>query len=688
MDAQQLFGLTLILALVGAVIGLWPGRLGRAAYALAGLASMVLIWAVVLVLAGGGTVSLVSVNWLPQAGFRLAADSLSALFLLAAALIFLAASLYSLSGEERRSPASLFNLFLLSIAGLLVAANILVFLLFWEVMTVISYLLVNTRHERPGVARAGLIMLVMSQLGSVLMLVAFFLLYAFGGSFDFGVLHVAAANMPLAVRNLIFLLALLGFGVKAGLVPFQVWLPLAHPAAPPNISALLSGVVINLGFYGAARIILGVLDGGPVWWGVLVIALGVLSAIFGILYAVIDDDLKRVLAFSSIENMGLVFMGFGLAMVFSAYGLQAFAALGLLVALFHALNHACYKGLLFLGSGAVERATGEHKLDALGGLLKRMPLTGIFFLVGALSIAAIPPSNGFVTEWMLLQTALQSFRLPGAAGIKIVIAVAGAVLALTAGLAVTCFVRVFGIAFLGLPRTKEAGQAAESPGAILGGMGFLALVCVGLGLLATAVIPWIDRVSQGIYGVSLLNQVVPPVAVRPGDFADLIRLGGTLAPAPPGVNGWVMQPASGFSSMSTLYIAVFVLLLLLVPVGITLLAGQRRIVTSRKVWDGGRPEFLPDMQYTALAYSNPIRMLFGRIYQLYGKLEAKEGFPSALIYQSGVAHLVEDYLYRPLTAAGRSLAEKIALLQSGNINLYITYIFILLIAALVAGHYF
>ena len=668
----------------GLLAGLWPGRLEKVAYALAGLASLLLIWGVVIVLYGAGTVSLVIRDWLPLAHFHLTVDNLSAFFLLAAAPVFLAASVYSLAGDGRRSPASLFNLFLLAVAGVLVAANILVFLLFWEVMTVVSYILVNTRHERPGVARAGLIMLVMSQLGSALMLVGFFLLYAFGGSLDFATLHLVAAQMPLGVRDLVFLLVLAGFGVKAGMVPFQGWLPLAHPVAPANISALLSGVVINLGFYGAARVILGILGGGPVWWGVVVTGLGVLSAIFGMLYAVIDEDLKRVLAFSSIENMGLVFMGLGLSMVFSAYGLKTFAALALLVALFHALNHASYKGLLFLGAGAVERATGEHLLDALGGLLKRMPLTGLFFLVGSLSIAAIPPSNGFVSEWLLFQTALQSFRLPGTVGIKILIAVAAAALALTAGLALTCFVRVFGIAFLGLPRTREARQASESPRAMLWGMGILALVCVALGLLATAVIPLLDRVNQLIYGVSLLNQVVPPVSLRPGDFADLIRLGGGLLGAPSGVNGWVIQPAAGFSSMSTLYIAVFVLLLLLVPVGISLLAGRRRTVPG-KVWDGGRPEFLPNMQYTAVAYSNPIRMLFGRFFQLYSELESKKGF---LVYQSGVTSLVEDYFYRPLTGATRRLAEQIALLQSGSINLYVGYIFILFIVVLVASHYF
>ncbi len=686
---QELFSVALVLALLGAVAGLWPGRLERVAYALAGLASLALIWGVVTVLCGGGTVSLVSADWLPLARFHLEVDSLSAFFLLAAATVFLAASVYSLAGDGRRSPASLFNLFLLAVAGVLVAANILVFMLFWEVMTVVSYILVNTRHDRPGVARAGLIMLVMSQLGSALMLVAFLLLYAFGGSFDFATLHLVAAQAgsPLAsaaVRDLVFLLVLVGFGVKAGMVPFHVWLPLAHPVAPANISALLSGVVINLGFYGAARVILGILGGGPVWWGVVVTGLGVLSAIFGMLYAVIDEDLKRVLAFSSIENMGLVFMGLGLSMVFSAYGLKAFAALALLVALFHALNHASYKGLLFLGAGAVERATGEHLLDAMGGLLKRMPLTGLFFLIGSLSIAAIPPSNGFVSEWLLFQTALQSFRLPGTVGIKILIAVAAAALALTAGLALTCFVRVFGIAFLGLPRTREARQASESPRAMLWGMGILAMFCVALGLLATAVIPLLDRVNQLIYGVSLLNQVVPPVSLRPGDFADLIRLGGGLLGAPSGINGWVIQPAAGFSSMSTLYIAVFVLLLLLVPVGITLLAGRRRTVPG-KVWDGGRPEFLPNMQYTAVAYSNPIRMLFGRFFQLYGELEPKKGL---LVYQSGVASLVEDYFYRPLTGATRRLAEKIAMLQSGSINLYVCYIFILLVVVLVASHYF
>jgi len=688
---QELFALACLLGLAGFITGLWPGRVERAAYVPAALASLALGWGAGRVLYAGGTEQLVNVPWLPVASFHLALDSLSAFFLLAAAPVFLAAAVYALSKEERRSPASLFNVFLLSVAGVLAAANLLVLMLFWELMTVLSYLLVNTRHDRPGVSQAGLVMLVMSQLGSAMMLVAFFLLYAFGGSFDFVTLHVAAAHMPPAVRDLVFLLALAGFGVKAGMVPFQVWLPLAHPVAPANISALLSGVLINLGFYGVVRVVLGIMGGGPSWWGLLVIGLGTCSAIFGMLYAVIDEDLKRVLAFSSIENMGLILLGLGLSMVFAAHGLPAFAALALLVACYHALNHATYKGLLFLGAGAVDRATGEHRLDALGGLLKRMPATGFLFLLGALSISAVPPTNGFVTEWLLFQTALQSFRLPGLVGIKIFVALAAAVLALTAGLAVTCFVRAFGVAFLGLPRTAAARRAAEAPRPVLAAMGILAFLSLGLGLAATAVIPLVDRVDRLLYGVSVLNQVVPPVWSRPGDFATLISLGGGLLSFPRVANSWVIQPADGFSSMSTVYIAVFVALLLLVPLGLTRLKRSARGRTPNvpgKVWDGGRPEFLPNWQYTAVAYSNPIRMLFGRFYRPYGELEPKEGRPSVLVYRSGVASVLEDYLYRPLTTATRRLAENIAVLQSGSVNLYLGYIFAVLVVLLVASHYF
>src|SRR5438046_2351422 len=298
----------------------------------------------------------------------------------------------------------------------------------------------------------------MTHVGLALILVAFGLLSPAGGGAGFAELRAVGATLSPALRGLVFVLAVLGFGSKAGLIPLHVWLPRAHPAAPSHVSALMSGAMIKMGIYGLLRVSLDLLGGGPAWWGGLVLALGAVSALLGVLYALMEHDLKRLLAYHSIENIGIIFIGVGAGMMFLSYGLPALAVLGFVGGLYHTINHACFKGLLFLGAGSVLHATHTRNMEEMGGLIKRMPRTALFFLVGAAAISALPPLNGFVSEWVVFQALLGGSAIPQPE-IAVLMPIAVAMLALASGLAAACFVKAFGITFLGIARSHEAPEA-------------------------------------------------------------------------------------------------------------------------------------------------------------------------------------------------------------------------------------
>jgi formate hydrogenlyase subunit 3/multisubunit Na+/H+ antiporter MnhD subunit len=364
------------------------------------------------------------------------------------------------------------------------------FLVAWEFMSIASYLLVNYEFERFESSRAGYVMLAMSEGGTI----AFIIIAGATGELSFSALRTSAPAANDALRWAIFLLSFFGFAVKAGLVPLNSWLPLAHPVAPTNVSALLSAVIVNLGIYGIVRTALDLAPPAGAAPGLIVLVIGSPSALAGILYATIQNEMKRLLAHSTIENMGIVAAGVGAAMVFVATDHQVVAAVALVAALYHLANHSVYKALLFIGTGAVESGTGTRDLDRLGGIIRGMPWTSAFFLIGVLSIAALPPFNGFISEWLTLQTMLRSAILSSTV-IKIIFAICGALLALTAGLAVTCFVKVFASGFLGMSRSVAAAEAREAPAAARTSLAMLAALCVFLGILPTYVIPQIDRAA-------------------------------------------------------------------------------------------------------------------------------------------------------------------------------------------------
>ena len=383
-----------------------------------------------------------------------------------------------------------FNLLLMSLALVFTASNAFFFLVAWEVMALTAFCLIIFEHEKEKTRNSGVLFLIMSHAGTGLLLIAFLTLTSASGSLDFASFHLLASRMTPLEQGAVFLLFLFGFGVKAGVVPLHIWLPEAHPVAPSNVSALMSGIVIKSGIYGMARVFFDFYGAPPLWMGTVVLGLGVVSALVGVLYALMEHDLKRLLAWHSIENIGIILIGFGAALMFRALGQANLAALALIAALYHTFNHAMFKGLLFLGAGSVVQATHTRNMEKMGGLIRRMPVTALCFLVGAVAISGLPPLNGFVSEWLTYQALLAGFGTTQSLT-RLMFPIAGSLLALTAALAAACFVKAFAIPFLALPRSPEAADAREVSFAMRAAMAVLGggmrragpgrhLVCAGL----------------------------------------------------------------------------------------------------------------------------------------------------------------------------------------------------------------
>jgi hydrogenase-4 component B len=671
-----------------------------------------------LVLSGASMPLLQLETNLPLGALSLHLDPLSAFFLAVIGLMALPLAVYSIGylqapllpamngtaapslshqvagksdpGRRLLAFSSLFNLLLCALVVIVAANDLVVFLMGWEAMAFLSYILVNVDYERSSVIRSSYLMLAISELGTVGILIAFLLLAQRTGNFSYEAVRASAPTLTPVLRGSIFLLALFGFGAKIGVLPLQLWMPDAYHAAPDYISALLSAILINLGIYGLVRVLLDFLGSSgslPAWWGLFALSLGAVTALIGILYSVVQKDVKRVLAYSSIENMGLILASIGASLIFRSFHLNVLAALAAIVALYQMLNHAVYKGLLFLGTGSLYRATGSTDMAKLGGLVRLLPWTAIFFLIAALSIAAIPPFNGYISEWMLLETLLQSFALPDTLT-KVIIALDGGLLALTAGIAVTAFVRLYAVSFLGLPHSQEAASAQESSPWMRVAMGYLASFCVLLGVLPTFVLPIVDRATTPLLGLSVLNQVVPPVfSGHPGEYAPLVTLGGTLFQGLP-VNGLIVIAAPHFTTIDA---PTYLFLAELLLIGLTVLAvhlirplGARRV---GPVWACGIPRFLPAMTYTEVAYSNPIRIIFQRLYRSRASLEAEAAAAQhrsgRITYDQYIPPPFERGLYQPILKCARAVTRHARLIQSGNINQYIAYIFLIVLVILI-----
>ena len=440
----------------------------------------------------------VGVPWL---GAHLRIDALSAFFLVVVDLGAMSASLFALGyGQHETAPERVLPFYPAFLAGMtlvVLADDAFTYLLSWEFMSLTSWALVMSHHRVPDNVRAGYVYLVMASFGTLALLLAFGLLAGPDGHYTFA--QMRAAHPSAALGALALILALIGAGSKAGLVPLHVWLPLAHPAAPSHVSALMSGVMTKVAVYGFVRIVFDLAGEPAWWWSIVVLAFAGVTTVMGVLYALMQHDLKRLLAYHTVENIGIIFIGLGLALAFKTHGMVFAAALAFTAALFHVFNHSLFKSLLFFGAGAVLTATGERDMEHLGGLIHRMPQTAFVFLIGCVAISALPPLNGFVSEWLTFQAILLSPQLP-AWGLKLLVPAVGALLALSAALAAACFVKAYGVTFLGRPRTSAAEGAKETDSYSLAAMYFLAALCLLAGILPGLFIDALAPVSSALIG--------------------------------------------------------------------------------------------------------------------------------------------------------------------------------------------
>jgi len=596
------------------------------------------------------------------------ADALSALFVGAISLLGASVALYSIGYAaellKRRSMGLfvvLYNIFLLSMVGVVLADHALLFLFVWECMSLTTYFLIIYEHEEHAARRAAFLYIVMTHIGTAFLLVMFLLLYSVSGSFTFDAFRGAGARLPSAVQSLAFLCATIGFGIKAGIIPFHIWLPEAHPAAPSNVSALMSGVMIKTGIYGMVRVFFDFL--GPVipgWWGVLILIIAVISSVLGVLYALMEHDLKRLLAFHSIENIGIILMGVGAALLFASWGNRPLAVIALIAGLYHVLNHAIFKGLLFLGAGSVLHATHSRNIEDLGGLIKKMPWTAFFFLVGAVAISGLPPLNGFISEWLTFQALLLGFHISDLT-VKIVIPLTVALLALTGALAAACFVKAFGITFLGLPRSGHAAQAQESSFTMVAAMGFLAVICLFLGIAPGLVVSILNPLASALLGEPASGQIV--------------MNGGTL-----------LIPQNTSSSISPMALTGLIVSIATIPLlGGYLFAGTLRKRTAM-TWACGLEKIDARMQYTATGFSKPLRMIFSEIFRATHEVDISEEpspyFRPTITYELKTESVFLKYLYEPVFTFIVGGARMMRRIQTGRIQTYLAYIFVTLILLL------
>jgi formate hydrogenlyase subunit 3/multisubunit Na+/H+ antiporter MnhD subunit len=633
---------------------IWPGaggrRLSLAAAGLGCLAALVL----------AGTVLFTERPWhldlpnlLPQlGGVSLSLDSLGAFFLAIVGFTGAPAALYGveylrpLDGRRRgRAINAGLNLFLAGMCLVPAADNVITFLFSWELMAVSSYVLVICGAREDEAPAAGLWYAVMTHAGFIA-LVAAFLTLAHGGALDFPAMRAHAAELSSGARLAVFLLGLLAFGSKAGLVPLHVWLPRAHPAAPSHVSALLSAAMVKLGVYGSIRLFFDLLPIGPPWWGGALLTAGVVTALTGVLYSVADPHLKRVLAYSTIENVGLIFVGLGFALLMRGYGYTDLAAMGLIVCLLHTLNHAAFKTLLFLGAGAVIHRTHQSSLEAYGGLVTRMPQTAVLCFIGALSLAALPPLNGFPSEWLTFQLLVAGARHT-APELAILLPLALAAVAFVAGLAAVSAVRLFGIAFLALPRTPEADAATEVGPLMRGAMAVPALACIALGLMPAAVVPRLAALVQELH--------LPLASLTAGSALSVPLAGSRL---------WSIPLALGLVGLS---IAAAVLM-----------RAHRRAPRSHLdvAWNCGRAVQSARTEYTAAAFAEPLKRVFTGFYRPTQEITvsvhpASPYFVRSIAYRGQLAPWMEQTTYGPVIRLAHWASLRMRRLQMGSIHVYL-----------------
>ncbi|HOX03587.1 MAG TPA: hydrogenase 4 subunit B [Candidatus Paceibacterota bacterium] len=620
--------------------------------------------------ATAGSIQLVP-SLIPFVRFSIRADPLGCFFGMTISLLAVAIGIYSIGYARgyygRKSVgalAALFNLLLLSTTLVFLADHAWFFLMAWEIMALSAYCLVSFDHEHEESRGAGVLFFVMSHAGTAGLILGFLILHQASGTWGFDGFASLGGRLPASLRNVCFLLFLFGFGVKAGMVPLHIWLPAAHPVAPSNVSALMSGVLIKTGIYGLVRVSFDWLGAPPSWWGGAVLAIGTISALLGVLFALMEHDLKRLLAYHSIENIGIILMGLGASMMFLHWGRPALAALALIAGLYHTINHASFKALLFLGAGAVLHATHTRNMEEMGGLARRMRWTALFFLVGAVAISALPPLNGFVSEWLTYQSLLQGFGASSSL-LRLMLPLSGAMLALTGALAAACFVKAFGITFLAQPRSAHARSALEAPAPMLAGQAILTAACVFLGLFPMLLLRLFDPLTLQLTGQQLSQQLV---AARGMAIAAIAPQGGAV---------------------STLGIALMLVCLLPAPLAAWLLFGRRTRMRVGPTWDCGLRGLTPHMQYTATGFSKPLRMIFKALFrprrEVQREYDFSPYFATTIRFESHVEEPFQTRIYRPLKWLVLRASRRLRALQAGSIQAYLIYIFVTLVALLLVA---
>ena len=601
-------------------------------------------------------------------------DRLSAFFILVISISVFAVSIYS-TGYVREYFGKknigylgfLYNIFILSMIFVASADNAVMFLIVWELMSVVSYFLVVFEHEKPETRKAGFIYIVMTHIGTGFIMISFLIFVGTSGSFSFGTFAEAGKTMTPLLKDLAFIFALIGFGTKAGIVPMHIWLPYAHPEAPSNVSALMSGVMIKIAIFMLIRVFFDFLGASQAWWGYVVLTLGTISAILGILYAIVESDIKRMLAFSSIENIGIILIGIGASMIFFASGKPVLASVAAIASLYHLLNHSVFKGLLFMGAGSILYSTHTKNIEELGGLIKKMPKSAILILIGVLSIAALPPFSGFISEWLTFQSLLLAFNLNDTFPM-IILSISAAVLALTGALAAYCFLKFFGIGFLALPRSKHAEHATEANTPMLIGMGIFASLSILLGILPFYILPVLEKIAASFTG-NLDSFIF-------GDFASFAIPSGAIS--------------SGMISLSTpVILAIIVIFILILSVMFLI---NRKKHPVYETWGCGQPVSTSRNEYTATAFSKPVQVWFKNLYRPARETEATYStspyLKDSFKFESRIEQVIEQYLYEPVVDFVITRSRKAKIIQTGSVHAYLGYIFgtlVILFIFVIAG---
>ena len=697
-----LVGISLLLLFVTCALGIVASALagrGKPAFivAVAGtVCSLFMMLAAGAVLVSGR--SFAASLWMLQGlgEFTLHLDALSSIFLFAAGIVYLSSSIFvgtfSASRPDKREVARRFGVMyfalMASVVLILIANDVLLLLISWECMSVLCFLLINYEYKERGDKSAGYLMLAMSEAGFLMVVIAFLIVGKFSSSLSFPALAAASGTLSHGAKWAVFVLGFLGFGVKAGLVPVNFWLPRSYTASPSIFIPVFAGVTLNLGFYGILRLN-GDLTPSTFGTGVFALIVGSITALVGILYATTESDMKTMLAFSSIENAGIIVAGIGTFLVYRATAHPVASAIALTAALYHMVNHSMYKTLLFQGSAYLEAETGARDMDRLGGVSRLLPGLSAVFLVGCLAISALPPFNGFVSEWLTLQALLRSAVLTSGS-IRIVFALCGGALALTAALAVTCFVKAYAMSFLGIRRGTWAPRDqthVRTPFPL----SFLAIVCLLLGVFPTYVIPVLNRAVEPMAQASVTASLVPPFfTAKPTnqqltlaflqDFHNLgAQSGSSLLPG----RGLVVLLRGGeqnpvvFAMSPSYSLAALALMLFLAWLVVSRLTRQRAVV-RRELWAGGIPRLLPEMTYTATGFSNPVRVVFQAVFRPNITEDTRQTvavhFRTAIRRRREETPIVDRVFLRPIRNAMAGIANILAGMHHGRLNAYVAYV--------------